>query len=75
MLLGVTQTWITLAGLALEAVGLFSAAVGLRRSKLMYDGGYSESYWAVAGLTAAGVGLLAQIFDLTLRQALLPGLR
>lgn len=67
-----TQTWISVAGLALEAAGVSMAAMGLRRSKLTYNGAYTESHWGWLGLSLAAFGLLAQLFDLTIRPAIWP---
>jgi hypothetical protein len=64
------QTWISVGGLGVEATGLIMAAIGLRRSKLTYNGADTESHWAWLGLGLAAIGLLAQLFDLALRPLL-----
>lgn len=72
MLGAVEQTWISIVGLAVEAAGLAMAAIGLRRSKLTYDGAYTESHWGWLGLGLAAGGLLAQLFDLAIRPLIWP---
>jgi hypothetical protein len=66
------QTGISVAGLAVEAVGLLMAAIGLRRSRPTYDGAYTESHWGWLGLGLAALGLLAQLFDLAIRPLIWP---
>jgi len=66
------QTWVSVLGLGVATVGLLVAALGLQSSTAWLDGAESERHWAPLGLSLAGLGLMAQMFDLVVRPLIWP---